>query len=111
MSEDTNEQTAFEVWAVTNNFNIRLADESSPYTYFAYETEQRWIVWQAAIAHKKNESIASSQTTAEALNVAKSFIGEIVTFGGKYSHLNGMQIVADANRTLSEIRALIKESP
>ncbi|HEX8883152.1 MAG TPA: hypothetical protein VF797_01530 [Noviherbaspirillum sp.] len=39
----------FEAWALANGFKIeRRDDPESADTYFRYETEQRWIVWQAA---------------------------------------------------------------
>lgn len=39
----------FEKWATDNGLSIKPRDDaSSPDAYFAYETEQRWIVWQAA---------------------------------------------------------------
>jgi len=39
----------FAQWAEQNGFSTRLrTDADSPDTFFAYETEQRWLVWQAA---------------------------------------------------------------
>jgi hypothetical protein len=69
--EDANRKE-FETWAVTHNFSIKLADETSPYTYFAYETEQRWDVWQAARNQSNNVPVAwlcvREETTFSTLN-------------------------------------------
>lgn len=47
-------QESFNSWAEANGFKTTLRDprDSSGETYFSYETEQRWIVWQAAQAAK-----------------------------------------------------------
>jgi len=49
VSAPSDERAAFEAWASSNGFQIKLRDDG-PDTYFAYETEQRWFVWQAARA-------------------------------------------------------------
>lgn len=39
----------FEEWAASKGFNTKLReDTSSSDTFFAYETEQRWVCWQAS---------------------------------------------------------------
>lgn len=47
-------QESFNKWAEDNGYKTTLRDtrDSSGDTYFSYETEQRWIVWQAAQAAK-----------------------------------------------------------
>lgn len=48
MSNEEQMRKEFEAWCISNKFNTaKRNDASSPDFYFAYETEQRWLVWQA----------------------------------------------------------------
>lgn len=46
----TSTQESFEAWAKENGFRTTryVGHSESGDTYFSYETEQRWLVWQAA---------------------------------------------------------------
>lgn len=58
------EQERFETWALANGFRTELRDDvESPDTYFRYETEQRWIVWQAATA--TTQPVAAPEPTQQ----------------------------------------------
>lgn len=46
-----------------------------------------------------------------AFKVLKDFAEEITLCGGKYKHLDGQQIVADAHRVLREADSLLEVSP
>lgn len=52
-------QESFEVWAKENGFRTAryVGHSDSGDTYFNYETEQRWLVWQAA---QKNDGASAS---------------------------------------------------
>jgi hypothetical protein len=41
---------AFEAWAQRNGQLIRRR-EDRPDEYLVYETQKRWLIWQAALAH------------------------------------------------------------
>jgi hypothetical protein len=45
----------------------------------------------------------------DALNQAKQFVGELVSFGGKYPYVNGTELVADAYKLLGIIEAALSQ--
>jgi len=63
---------AFETLASSNGLSTQMREDSaSPDTYFAYETEQRWIVWQAAIAEGEQERKQLEDRIEAYENIAK----------------------------------------
>jgi hypothetical protein len=43
-------RTAFEAWAQRDGHIVRRR-EDKPDEYLVYETQRRWMIWQAALAH------------------------------------------------------------
>ena len=43
-------RTAFEAWAQREG-HITRRREDKPEEYLVYETQRRWVIWQAALAH------------------------------------------------------------
>jgi len=43
-------RTAFEAWAQREGHIVRRR-EDKPEEYLVYETQRRWVIWQAALAH------------------------------------------------------------
>lgn len=96
MSADIDkERAAFESWALGNDFKIALREDgASPDKYFSYETEQRWIVWQAARA----TSVAALSPEGQAEQKPKLPHGHREDF---YLMANARRI---AMRPISELR-------
>lgn len=45
-------RTAFETWASRDGHIVRRR-EDKPDEYLVYETQRRWLIWQAALEHGK----------------------------------------------------------
>ncbi|MBA5637186.1 hypothetical protein H3H37_08965 [Duganella sp. LX20W] len=45
-------RTAFEAWAQKDGHIVRRR-EDKPDEYLVYETQRRWVIWQAALEHGK----------------------------------------------------------
>lgn len=59
-------RTAFEAWAQRDGHIVRRR-EDKPDEYLVFETQRRWVIWQAALAHGKT---AAATTKYSAPKVA-----------------------------------------
>ena len=69
-------RTAFEAWAQRDGHIVRRR-EDKPEEYLVFETQRRWVIWQAALEHGKTpggrktaaqkEAAAAEKRAAEAL--------------------------------------------
>src|SRR3954468_8988517 len=66
-------RTAFEAWAQRDGHIVRRR-EDKPDEYLVFETQRRWVIWQAALAHGKTAAattkysapkVASKEATAD----------------------------------------------
>src|SRR5881398_1448538 len=55
---------AFEAWAQRDGHIVRRR-EDKPEEYLVYETQRRWLIWQAALTHGQ-KAIEASSTPASA---------------------------------------------
>jgi len=51
---------AFEAWAQRDGHIVRRR-EDKPDEYLVYETQRRWLIWQAALTHGKSAAEAEGQ--------------------------------------------------
>jgi hypothetical protein len=51
---------AFEAWAQRDGHIVRRR-EDKPEEYLVYETQRRWLIWQAALAHGSKAAARSPQ--------------------------------------------------
>lgn len=58
---------AFEAWAQRDGHIVRRR-EDKPEEYLVYETQRRWLIWQAALAHGQKAAAEASQKFAPAEN-------------------------------------------
>ena len=58
-------RNAFEAWAQRDGHIVRRR-EDKPEEYLVYETQRRWVIWQAALAHGQQASEAGRPVTAAA---------------------------------------------
>jgi hypothetical protein len=56
---------AFEAWAQRDGHIVRRR-EDKPEEYLVYETQRRWLIWQAALTHGQ-KAIEASSTPAPAV--------------------------------------------
>ena len=50
-------RSAFEAWAQRDGHIVRRR-EDKPDEYLVFETQRRWVIWQAALAHGKTTAAA-----------------------------------------------------
>jgi hypothetical protein len=55
---------AFEAWAQRDGHIVRRR-EDKPEEYLVYETQRRWLIWQAALAHGAKSSEAQQAQAAQ----------------------------------------------
>lgn len=58
-------RNAFEAWAQRDGHIVRRR-EDKPEEYLVYETQRRWVIWQAALAHGQQTSDAAKPAAAAA---------------------------------------------
>jgi hypothetical protein len=58
-------RNAFEAWAQRDGHIVRRR-EDKPDEYLVYETQRRWVIWQAALTHGGAPSKFAAQQPAEA---------------------------------------------
>ena len=58
-------RNAFEAWAQRDGHIVRRR-EDKPEEYLVYETQRRWVIWQAALAHGQQASEAAKPAAAPA---------------------------------------------
>lgn len=57
-------RTAFEAWAQRDGHIVRRR-EDKPEEYLIFETQRRWVIWQAALTHGKATGKAGAKASAE----------------------------------------------
>lgn len=53
-------RSAFEAWAQRDGHIVRRR-EDKPDEYLVFETQRRWVIWQAALAHGKSAAASAKQ--------------------------------------------------
>ena len=57
-------RSAFEAWAQRDGHIVRRR-EDKPEEYLVFETQRRWVIWQAALAHGKTAGAAPKPAPAK----------------------------------------------
>ncbi len=57
-------RSAFEAWAQRDGHIVRRR-EDKPEEYLVFETQRRWVIWQAALAHGKTAAAAQKPAAAK----------------------------------------------
>ncbi len=63
-------RNAFEAWAQREGHIVRRR-EDKPDEYLIFETQRRWVIWQAALTHGKTAASKSSAAKAARERAAK----------------------------------------
>ena len=63
-------RNAFEAWAQREGHIVRRR-EDKPEEYLVYETQRRWVIWQAALAHGAKAAAETPSKFAPATPEAK----------------------------------------
>jgi hypothetical protein len=62
-------RNAFEAWAQRDGHIVRRR-EDKPEEYLVFETQRRWVIWQAALAHGKSAAATPKAVARPALKEA-----------------------------------------
>lgn len=92
-------RNAFEAWAQRDGHIVRRR-EDKPEEYLVFETQRRWVIWQAALAHGKTAA-ATQKTPA-----AKPAVKEVAADPGRTSAQKTLASPDEAamrNRVLNEV--------
>ncbi|MBV7535927.1 hypothetical protein KW842_09135 [Duganella sp. sic0402] len=63
-------RTAFEAWAQRDGHIVRRR-EDKPEEYLVFETQRRWVIWQAALEHGKTAGARKTAAQKEAAAAEK----------------------------------------
>ena len=58
-------RSAFEAWAQRDGHIVRRR-EDKPEEYLVFETQRRWVIWQAALAHGKSAAASAKYAAQKA---------------------------------------------
>ena len=61
-------RSAFEAWAQRDGHIVRRR-EDKPEEYLVFETQRRWVIWQAALAHGKAAAAATKPVAKPAREI------------------------------------------
>jgi hypothetical protein len=92
-------RNAFEAWAQRDGHIVRRR-EDKPEEYLVFETQRRWVIWQAALAHGKTAA-ATQKTPA-----AKPAVKEVAADPNRVTAQKAMASPDEAamrNRVLNEV--------
>ena len=94
-------RNAFEAWAQRDGHIVRRR-EDKPDEYLVFETQRRWVIWQAALAHGKS---AAATAKYAAQKTAKEPAAEAARAGAQQPA--AAQVAPDEaavrNRVLNEV--------
>ena len=71
-------RSAFEAWAQRDGHIVRRR-EDKPDEYLVFETQRRWVIWQAALAHGKTAAATTKIAAQKAAAAAGQLIDSIST--------------------------------
>jgi hypothetical protein len=91
-------RNAFEAWAQRDGHIVRRR-EDKPDEYLVFETQRRWVIWQAALAHGKT---TASKTTAQK-TTAKDAVAEPAQAPPQKTQVVAPDEAAMRNRVLNEV--------
>jgi hypothetical protein len=92
-------RNAFEAWAQRDGHIVRRR-EDKPEEYLVFETQRRWVIWQAALAHGKS---AAATPKAVAKPALKEVAPEPVRATAQKSLHASPDEAAMRNRVLNEV--------
>ena len=93
-------RTAFEAWAQRDGHIVRRR-EDKPDEYLVFETQRRWVIWQAALAHGKSAAATAKYAAQKA--AAKESAAEPAPTSAQKAIQPVVDEAAMRNRVLNEV--------
>jgi len=92
-------RAAFEAWAQRDGHIVRRR-EDKPDEYLVFETQRRWVIWQAALAHGKSAAATAKYAAQKA---AKEPAAEPAQATPQKAPQGAADEAAMRNRVLNEV--------
>jgi hypothetical protein len=92
-------RNAFEAWAQRDGHIVRRR-EDKPDEYLVFETQRRWVIWQAALAHGKTAAAAPKSASKAA---PKEAAADPARATAQKALTGGSDEAALRNRVLNEV--------
>jgi hypothetical protein len=92
-------RNAFEAWAQRDGHIVRRR-EDKPDEYLVFETQRRWVIWQAALAHGKSAAAAPKSASKAA---PKEAAADPARATAQKALAGGSDEAALRNRVLNEV--------
>lgn len=93
-------RSAFEAWAQRDGHIVRRR-EDKPDEYLVFETQRRWVIWQAALAHGKSAAATAKYAAQKA--AAKEALAATARTSVKKTPQTASDEAAVRNRVLNEV--------
>ena len=91
-------RNAFETWAQKDGHIVRRR-EDKPEEYLVFETQRRWVIWQAALAHGGKLSAPTAKVSAQKTSVKAEAARDSVQATAQIGHDEALV----RNRVLNEV--------
>jgi hypothetical protein len=95
-------RNAFEAWAQRDGHIVRRR-EDKPEEYLVFETQRRWVIWQAALAHGKTAAASPKTPAARPAHKEVGADSPRVSVSAQKSVLATPDEAAMRNRVLNEV--------
>jgi hypothetical protein len=101
---------AFEAWAQRDGHIVRRR-EDKPEEYLVYETQRRWLIWQAALAHgQKTAAEAPQKMQADEASVRNRVLNEVLDAFSELDDNAGVEGIVKVIQNLKKkSRAAVEE--
>lgn len=111
-------RTTFEAWAQGDGHIVRRR-EDKPDEYLIFETQRRWVIWQAALTHGKAAKPAKAPARARAprapaisadeATVRNRVLNEVLAAFSNLERGDGMEGVVEVIQSLKQKRLALAE--
>ena len=111
-------RSAFEAWAQRDGHIVRRR-EDKPDEYLVFETQRRWVIWQAALAHAKTAQPEAKpaakaktdpqQIAADEAAVRNRVLNEVLDAFSELDDNSGMEGVLKVIQSLKKKQKVLAE--
>jgi hypothetical protein len=113
-------RSAFEAWAQRDGHIVRRR-EDKPDEYLVFETQRRWVIWQAALAHGKaaapeakpgkaaKTEAAPQQNVADEAAVRNRVLNEVLDAFSELDDSSGIEGILKVIQSLKKKQKVLAE--
>ncbi|MCG2586590.1 hypothetical protein [Massilia sp. TS11] len=97
-------RSAFEAWAAKDGHIVRRR-EDKPDEYLVYETQRRWMIWQAALAHSKPTTTRKKSMAPDEAEVRNRVLNEVLAAFSGLEQADGIDGIVKVINSLKSKQA------